>query len=59
MDEDRTELNDLSSGDADRVRRMTRLYEEWAERCQVMPWPVDPRYLRGKYPTLGAHNYIA
>ena len=59
MDEDRTELNDLSSGDADRARMMTRLYEEWAARCQVMPWPVDPRSRGGKYPTLGKHNYIA
>ena len=59
MDGDRTELNDLASGDGGRVQQMTRLYEEWAERCQVMPWPVDPRYLRGKYPTLGMHDYIA
>ena len=59
MDEDRTELNDLASGDHGRVLQMTRLYEEWAGRCQVLPWPVDPRYLRGKYPTLGVHNYIA
>lgn len=59
MNEDRTELNDLASGDGDRVRQMLHLYEQWAERCQVMPWPVNPRYLQGKYPTLGVHNYIA
>ena len=59
MHEDRTELNDLVSGDHDRVHNMTRLYEEWAAKCQVVPWPANPRALRGRYRTLGLHNYIA
>ena len=58
MDEDRTELNDLSGGDPDRVRRMARLYEEWAAKCQVVPWPANPR-TQGRYRTLGLHNHIA
>ena len=58
MDEDRTELNDLVAGESERARQMTRLYEEWAAKCQVMPWPANPRS-KGKYRTLGLHNYIA
>ena len=59
MHEDRTELNNLASGDTGRVRQMTRLYEEWAAKCQVVPWPANPRSLARKYRTLGLHNYIA
>ena len=59
MHEDRTELNNLAAGDHDRVHNMTRLYEEWAAKCQVVPWPANPRALRGRYRTLGLHNYIA
>ena len=59
MHEDRTELNDLASGDTDRVRQMTRFYGEWAEKCQVIPWPANPRSLTRRYRTLGLHNYIA
>ena len=40
LEADRTELNDLSqeySRTADQLRAM---YEAWAARCGVMPWPV-------------------
>ena len=40
MIEDRTELNDLSAGESDRVRTMSGLYEAWAERCEVREWPL-------------------
>ncbi len=42
MDEDRTELNDLAGGDPARVGEMATTYKDWAERCGVLPWPVDP-----------------
>lgn len=38
--EDRTELRDLSETEKGRVRTMARMYEEWADRCGVRPWPV-------------------
>lgn len=38
MDEDRTELRDLSHGDKDRLRRMAGEYATWAERCGVVDW---------------------
>jgi len=40
MAKDRTELNDLSSSDPDRVVEMTKVYEVWAERTGALPWPV-------------------
>ncbi len=40
MIEDRTELNDLSAGEAQRVREMSALYDVWARRCEVRAWPL-------------------
>lgn len=36
--EDRTELHDLSSTNAPRVREMTGRYDDWARRCGVRPF---------------------
>ena len=41
MTEDRTELHDLAAKDTDRVRRLTRDYDGWAEASDVLPWPVS------------------
>ncbi|MCY3864216.1 MAG: arylsulfatase [Chloroflexi bacterium] len=41
MIDDRTELNDLSAAEPERVRTMSRLYDAWAERCEVRPWPLS------------------
>lgn len=43
MAEDRTELNDLSVGESHRLREMTGIYESWAARVGVLPWPVNPQ----------------
>ncbi len=40
IEADRTELNDLSETFPDRVRKMEMLYQSWAERCGVQPWPI-------------------
>ena len=45
MNEDRTELNDLADRNPEKVAELVREYEEWAERCGVLPWPVDPNVL--------------
>ncbi|GLQ55809.1 arylsulfatase [Devosia nitrariae] len=37
MEADRTELNDLAPQFPDKVEGMARSYEEWAERCGVIP----------------------
>ena len=42
MEEDRTELRDLAERERGRVEEMVRLYLEWAERCDVLPWPIKP-----------------
>ncbi len=37
MEVDRTELNDLASLHPERVREMLQMYQDWAQRCGVMP----------------------
>ena len=37
MIDDRTELNDLAGTERDRKTRMVGTFEEWAERCNVIP----------------------
>ena len=39
MIEDRTELTDLSAANVGLVREMSGMYESWATRCGVLPWP--------------------
>lgn len=38
--DDRTELHDLASSHPDKVAELKALYEQWAARCGVEPWPV-------------------
>jgi len=37
---DRTELNDLARTHPDRVETLKALYQDWAKRCSVQPWPI-------------------
>ncbi|MFP4381037.1 MAG: sulfatase-like hydrolase/transferase, partial [Candidatus Sumerlaeia bacterium] len=39
MCEDRTELNDLAAGDADRSRKLRKIWQAWADRCGIVDWP--------------------
>lgn len=44
MDEDRTELKDLSSRYPGKVKELESIYNAWAERCAVLPWEkIRPR----------------
>ena len=40
MERDRTELDDLYTRNRPKAQELERIYEEWAERCGVLPWPV-------------------
>jgi len=40
MEADRTELNNLADANPQKVEELKALYEAWAERCGVQPWPV-------------------
>jgi arylsulfatase len=40
IDRDRTEQNDLAEKYPDKVVALRALYENWAKRCGVQPWPV-------------------
>ncbi|MGH9627623.1 MAG: arylsulfatase, partial [Bryobacteraceae bacterium] len=43
LEADRTEMKNLASKDPERVERMLRMYDSWAERCGVVPWKDLPR----------------
>ena len=38
MQRDRTELHDLAATRGGEVRRLARMYDDWALRCGVVPW---------------------
>jgi len=40
LEADRTELHDLASEHPDQVDELTALYNGWARRCGVLPWPI-------------------
>jgi len=43
IDADRTEMHDLAAKNADKVQELKTLWEAWAQRCGVQPWPVKKR----------------
>jgi arylsulfatase len=43
MENDRTELNDLAATHPDKVKELKSLYEAWARRCGVRPWPLKKK----------------
>jgi len=40
LEADRTELHDLSAANPDKVKELSALYDAWAKRSNVEPWPV-------------------
>jgi arylsulfatase A-like enzyme len=40
LEADRTELNNLADTHPDKVKELEALYESWAKRCGVLPWPI-------------------
>ena len=40
LEADRTELNDLVSTNPAKVEELKTLWETWAHRCGVQPWPL-------------------
>ena len=47
IDEDRTELNDLSEKQPGRVKEMANLWEAWAIEAKAKPWPWGPKKKKG------------
>jgi len=43
MEADRTELNDLASTHPEKLNELKSLYQAWAKRCGVRPWPLKKR----------------
>jgi arylsulfatase len=42
MESDRTELINLAEQYEEKVRYMIEIWKDWAERCDVKPWPLHP-----------------
>jgi arylsulfatase len=40
MEADRTELHDLSSDQPQRAQAMAAMWDDWAKRIGVQPWPM-------------------
>jgi arylsulfatase len=40
LEADRTELNNLADEYPDRIEQLKSLYQSWAKRCGVLPWPI-------------------
>jgi arylsulfatase A-like enzyme len=40
LEADRTELNNMAEDYPEKVRHLKALYEAWAARCGVLPWPI-------------------
>ena len=40
MERDRTELDDLYTRNRSKAQELERIYQEWTERCGVLPWSV-------------------
>lgn len=40
MQEDRTELRDLSRSNGELRSKLIRQYKDWAGRCGVLDWPL-------------------
>ncbi len=54
MEADRTELHDLASTQAERAKSMVAMWDAWAKRIGVQPWPMPqtpPGERTGKMPT--------
>ena len=57
MSQDRTELNDLSQANRQKAEELAKLYDEWADRCGVIPWPIPPQTWAPRL--LGTHNHVS
>ncbi len=43
LEADRTEMHDLAKAMPDRVKKLAALWQQWAERVGVQPWPLKAR----------------
>ena len=57
MDQDRTELNNLVESNRLKAEEMGKMYDEWAARCGVSPWPIPPHAWNPRM--IGGHNHIS
>jgi arylsulfatase len=56
IDNDRTEMHDLSTSEPTRLHAMVGKWATWARRSEVLPWPWKPQY--GEAPTTQASKMV-
>jgi arylsulfatase len=49
MAQDRTEMNDLADKYPERTQKMIKMWENWAERANVIPWIWEGKYSPANY----------
>jgi arylsulfatase len=59
MDDDRTEMHDLSSSEPARTHEMIGKWEAWAKRAHVIPWIWKPQYGEGAGASSGPVKFKA
>jgi len=47
MEKDRTEMHDLAGEQPEKVQELAALYDAWASRCGVQPWPLRRQRRQG------------
>jgi len=60
LEADRTELNNLAGEYPDKVKELEKLYNDWAKRCNVVPWSEMEiqKIPTGKNPLLRADSLL-
>jgi arylsulfatase len=48
METDRTEMNDLAEKLPEKVNEMSRMYKEWAEKNNILPWQTVTKLYENK-----------
>ncbi len=60
ISDDRTEQNDLIDVEKDRAKDLEKQYLAWADRAEVLEWPVDPnvvaKRLKGDHAHISQHR---
>ena len=43
LEADRTELDNLAQENPEKLEQLKAMYQSWAKRCEVLPWPIRKR----------------
>ena len=58
MEEDRTEMHNLSDPYPERVKQMAAAYADWAKQVGVQPWPMPETPPNQRQGTMPSPEYL-